>query len=85
MSDVPGLLRDPKNPQSVVPQLKLAEVDGMKRSGVIDKGMIPKVDSATAAIQAGVEKVSLWMLASAACHALSEILTSSGVGTEVVI
>src|SRR5437660_7352603 len=45
MSDVPGLLRDPKNPASVIPQLKTVEVDGMKRSGVIDKGMIPKVDS----------------------------------------
>src|SRR5258707_2908730 len=58
MSDVPGLLRDPKIPESVISQLKVAEVDAMKRSGVIDKGMIPKVDSAVAAIQAGVEKGS---------------------------
>lgn len=83
MSDVPGLLRDPKNPQSVIPQLKLAEVDGMKRSGVIDKGMIPKVDSAAAAIQAGVEKVSL--VDGRVPHAvLLEIFTDAGVGTEVI-
>jgi acetylglutamate kinase len=30
----------------------------LKKSGVIDKGMIPKVDSAVAAVKAGVEKVS---------------------------
>jgi acetylglutamate kinase len=83
MSDVPGLLRDPKNPASVIPQLKVAEVDGMKRSGVIDKGMIPKVDSAVAAIQAGVEKVSF--VDGRVPHAvLLEIFTDEGVGTEVV-
>jgi len=83
MSDVPGLLRDPKNPESVISQLKVAQVDGMKRSGVIDKGMIPKVDSAVAAIQAGVEKVSF--VDGRVPHAvLLEIFTDEGVGTEVV-
>ena len=83
MSDVPGLLRDPKNLASVIPQLKVAEVDGMKRSGVIDKGMIPKADSAVAAIQAGVEKVSF--VDGRVPHAvLLEIFTDEGVGTEVV-
>jgi acetylglutamate kinase len=83
MSDVPGLLRDPKNAESVISQLKVAEVDGMKRSGVIDKGMIPKVDSAVAAIQSGVEKVSF--VDGRVPHAvLLEIFTDEGVGTEVV-
>lgn len=83
MSDVPGLLRDPKDPASVISQLKVGEVDGMKRRGVIDKGMIPKVDSAVAAIQAGVEKVSF--VDGRVPHAvLLEIFTDAGVGTEVV-
>jgi acetylglutamate kinase len=83
MSDVPGLLRDPKNPQSLISQLKAAEVEGMKRAGIIDKGMIPKVDSAVAAIQAGVEKVSF--VDGRVPHAvLLEIFTDAGVGTEVV-
>jgi acetylglutamate kinase len=83
MSDVPGLLRDPKNPESVISQLRVVEVDGMKRSGVIHKGMIPKVDSAVTAIQAGVEKVSF--VDGRVPHAvLLEIFTDAGVGTEVV-
>jgi len=57
MSDVPGLLRDPKAPESLISQISANEVSGLKRSGVIDKGMIPKVDSAIAAFNAGVEKV----------------------------
>jgi acetylglutamate kinase len=84
MSDVPGLLRDPKKPDSIIPHLKTGEVDGLKKSGVIDKGMIPKVDSAVAAIQSGVEKVSF--VDGRVPHAvLLEIFTDEGVGTEIVL
>lgn len=82
MSDVPGLLHDPNKPDSVISRLKTSEVDGLKQRGVIDKGMIPKVDSAVAAIQAGVEKVSF--VDGRVPHAvLLEIFTDEGVGTEV--
>jgi acetylglutamate kinase len=84
MSDVPGLLRDPKKPDSVIPHLKTAEVAELKQAGIVDKGMIPKVDSAVAAIQAGVEKVSF--VDGRVPHAvLLEIFTDEGVGTEVVL
>ena len=84
MSDVPGLLSDPKKPDSVVPQLKTGEIDGLKKSGVIDKGMIPKVDSAVAAIKSGVEKVSF--VDGRVPHAvLLEIFTDEGIGTEIVL
>lgn len=83
LSDVPGLLRDPKDPDSVISHLKTAEVAGLKRIGVVDKGMIPKVDSAVAAIQAGVEKVSF--VDGRVQHSmLLEIFTDEGAGTEVV-
>ena len=83
MSDVPGLLSDPKRPDSVVSHLKTGEVGEFKRNGVIDKGMIPKVDSAVAAIQSGVEKVSF--VDGRVPHAvLLEIFTDEGVGTEIV-
>ena len=83
MSDVPGLLQDPKKPDSIISRLKISEVDGLKQGGVIDKGMIPKVDSAVAAIKAGVEKVSF--VDGRVPHALLlEIFTDEGVGTEVV-
>jgi acetylglutamate kinase len=84
MSDVPGLLSDPKKPDSVTPQLKTGEIDGLKKSGVIDKGMIPKVDSAVAAIKSGVEKVSF--VDGRVPHAvLLEIFTDEGIGTEIVL
>ena len=84
MSDVPGLLRDPKDPATVIPRVKVSEVDDLKQAGVIDKGMIPKVDSAVAAILAGVDKVSF--VDGRMPHAvLLEIFTDRGVGTEVAL
>jgi len=83
MSDVPGLMQDPSQPDSLISRLKIIEVDGLKRRGVIDKGMIPKVDSAVAAIQAGVEKVS-FVDGRVPHSVLLEIFTDAGVGTEVV-
>lgn len=84
MSDVPGLMRDPQNPETVIAHLKTGEVAGLKKSGVIDKGMIPKVDSAVAAITSGVEKVS-FVDGRVPHSVLLEIFTDAGVGTEVVI
>ena len=84
MSDVPGLLSDPKDPASLISQLKISEVEALKQAGVIDKGMIPKVDSAVAALQAGIEKVSF--VDGRVAHALLlEIFTDEGVGTQVVL
>jgi acetylglutamate kinase len=84
MSDVPGLLRDPKNPATLITRLQTDEVPALKAAGIVDKGMIPKVDSAVAAIRAGVEKVSF--VDGRAPHSLLlEIFTDAGVGTEVVL
>ena len=84
MSDVPGLLRDPKDPSTLIAHLQINEVDGLKEAGVIDQGMIPKADSAVDAIKAGVDKVSF--VDGRIQHAvLLEIFTDAGVGTEVVM
>src|SRR6185312_4783566 len=84
MSDVPGLLSDPKNPDSVISNLKTEAVAELKKAGIVDKGMIPKVDSAVAAIKTGVEKVSF--VDGRVPHAVMlEIFADEGVGTEVVL
>lgn len=84
MSDVPGLMRDPKDIATVIPHLRIDEVDALKKAGVIDQGMIPKVDSAVAAIKSGVDKVSF--VDGRVQHAvLLEIFTDAGAGTEIVV
>jgi acetylglutamate kinase len=84
MSDVPGLLRNPQDPKSLVSHLSVAEVPALKKSGVVDAGMIPKVDSAVAAIASGVEKVQ-FVDGRVPHSVLLEIFTDAGVGTEVVL
>src|SRR4051812_44411132 len=84
MSDVPGLLRDQKDDGTLVSHLSVNDVPGLKKAGVVNEGMIPKVDSAIAAIENGVEKVQF--VDGRIPHSiLLEIFTDAGVGTEVVL
>ncbi len=84
MSDVAGLLRDPADTASLVSHLAVDEVPALKKAGVVDRGMIPKVDSAVDALQRGVEKVQF--VDGRIPHSiLLEIFTDAGIGTEVVL
>jgi len=84
MSDVPGLLRDPQDDSSLMSHLRVIDVPQMRKTGVIGEGMIPKVDSAMAAIESGVEKVQ-FVDGRIPHSVLLEIFTDAGVGTEVVL
>lgn len=82
VSDVPGLLRNPEDPASLIPSVSPAKADDLTSSGVISGGMIPKVQSAIEALQAGVEKVHF--IDGRIPHAvLLEIFTPEGIGTEI--
>jgi acetylglutamate kinase len=83
MSDVPGLMREPGNPDTLISSLHIGEVLALKREGVIDQGMIPKVDSAVEAVRAGVRRVHF--VDGRIPHSiLLEIFTDKGIGTEIV-
>ena len=84
MSDVPGLLRDPKKSSTLLSHLAVNEVPKWRKKGVIGEGMIPKVDSAVSAIESGVEKVQ-FVDGRIPHSVLLEIFTDAGVGTEVVL
>lgn len=83
LSDVPGLLRDEGDPDSVISTLTVPEVEDLINEGVISGGMLPKVQSCIEALKAGVNKVH--MIDGRQMHSLLlEIFTQSGVGTEIV-
>lgn len=83
MSDVPGLLRDPKDKTTLISTLKTSEVDVLAERGVISGGMLPKVQGAVRAIMAGVRKVH-FVDANLPHSLLLELFTDKGVGTEIV-
>jgi acetylglutamate kinase len=83
MSDVPGLLASPPDPESLISTLKISQVDDLRKSGVIDKGMRPKVASAVRALEEGVQRVHL--IDGRLPHSLLlEIFTDKGIGTEII-
>ncbi|ODS83279.1 MAG: acetylglutamate kinase [Cytophagaceae bacterium SCN 52-12] len=57
-----GVLSDPEDDTSVIPELDPAIYQHYKETGAINKGMIPKLDNAFGALRAGVERVVI-------CHA----------------
>ena len=83
MSDVPGLLSNPSDPSTLISTLKVGQVDALKKTGVIDKGMRPKVASAVRALEEGVQRVHF--IDGRLPHSLLlEIFTDKGIGTEIV-
>ena len=82
VSDVPGLLKDPADPSTLLSTLHLADVGLLKADGTISGGMLPKIESCEDAIRAGVRKVHL-VDGRMAHSLLLEIFTREGVGTEI--
>ena len=83
MTDVPGLLRDPADPATLIPLVTLAGVDRLIAEGRISGGMIPKTACCTDALNRGVKKAMI--LDGRIPHAiLMEMLTDEGVGTMFV-
>jgi len=83
MSDVPGLLAAPPDPESLISTLRISQVDELRKKGVIDKGMRPKVASAVRALEDGVQRVH-FIDGRLAHSLLLEIFTDKGTGTEIV-
>jgi acetylglutamate kinase len=82
LSDVPGVLRDKRDPSSLVHSLTAREAREMIASGAIDSGMIPKVEACLETLDRGVRKVHI--VDGRVRHSLLlEVYTSRGVGTEI--
>ncbi len=83
LSDVPGLLRDSNDPESLISSVDTHEITRLKRAGAIGRGMLPKLDSAVEALKAGVHRVH-FVDGRVAHSILLEIFTDRGIGTEIV-
>ena len=83
LSDVPGILRDQKDENSVISTITVDEVDDLIKRNIISGGMAPKIKSAEEALLAGTNKVHI--IDARIKHSLMlEIFTDKGIGTEIV-
>lgn len=84
LSDVPGIFLDRNDPGSMVSHLQAYSCRELIQSGVIETGMVPKVEAALEALEAGVGKVH--MVDARMPHSvLLEVYSNKGVGTEIVL
>ncbi len=82
LTDVRGICRDPQDPATLIPRMRVEEANALIEQGVVRGGMIPKVRACQAAIEAGV--TSSHILDGRLPHALLiELFTDSGIGTMI--
>ena len=83
LTDVKGLMTDVKDEDTLIPVVKIAEVCELKKKGIINGGMIPKVDCCVASIKGGVNRTHI--IDGRIQHSiLIEMLSDEGIGTMFV-
>jgi acetylglutamate kinase len=83
LSDIPGVLRDVADPESLIHSLSASEARRLIADGTISAGMIPKIEGCLETLDRGVKKIHI--IDGRLRHSLLlEIYTTSGVGTELV-
>lgn len=80
MTDIKGLLRDKNDESTLIHSISVSELKTLEKQGIIEGGMIPKVECCVEAIRRGVNKV--FIIDGRVPHSiLIEVLTDEGIGT----
>lgn len=80
MTDIKGVLRDKNDDSSLIKAINVSELKQLQKQGIIDGGMIPKVECCVEAIRRGVKKV--FIIDGRVPHSiLIEVLSDEGIGT----
>ena len=82
MTDISGIMRDKDDPDSLIQELTVSEAQELCQNGVVQGGMIPKVECCIDALEHSVKAVVI--IDGRVPHALlMEILTNEGAGTMI--
>lgn len=82
LTDVPGVLKDPEDPDSLIHKIRIDEVPDLIANGTITGGMIPKIETCVKAIKGGVK--SAHIIDGRLKHSLLlEVFTPEGIGTMI--
>lgn len=82
LTDIAGLMRDPKDESTLLPLVHLDEIPKLIKDGVVKGGMIPKIDCCVEAVRQGVDRTTI--LDGRVPHSiLIENLTDQGIGTMI--
>ncbi len=82
LTDVPGILEDPNDPETLIKRVKVDEIKDLIDNGIVKDGMIPKVLTCVNAVESGVK--SAHIIDGRIKHSvLLEIFTTKGIGTMI--
>lgn len=82
MTDIAGVLEDKDDPNTLITNIKVDDIDELYKNNIIGGGMIPKIECCRYAVNQGVKKVTI--LDGRVPHSiLMELLTNEGAGTMV--
>ncbi len=83
LTEVEGILEDPSSGKTPISTITLKQIGDMLAKGMIEKGMMPKVEGCQKALEGGVNKVHI--ISGKVPHSLLlEIFTDEGIGTEII-
>lgn len=83
LTDIMGVMRDPKDENTLIPVIHTNEVDDLVKTGVITGGMIPKIACCVDAVEHGVGRTHI--IDGRIPHSiLIELLSDEGVGTMIL-
>lgn len=83
LTDIEGVYKDPKDPQTLISELKVSEARELMEDGYIGGGMLPKLNNCIDAIENGVSRVHILDGRIPHCLLL-EIFTNKGIGTAIL-
>ena len=83
LTDIEGVYKDPKDPETLIPVLPICEAEKLMEEGYIGGGMLPKIQNCIDAVNSGVSKVHILDGRIPHCLLL-EIFTNKGIGTAIL-
>jgi len=82
LTNVPGILRNMDDPESLIPRIPMPNIDGLMKDGIIEGGMIPKVECCMIALKGGVPRTHI--IDGRVPHSLLiEMFSERGIGTMI--
>ena len=83
LTDIEGVYKDPKDPETLIPVLPISEAEKLMSEGYIGGGRLPKIQNCIDAVNSGVSKVHILDGRIPHCLLL-EIFTNKGIGTAIL-
>ena len=83
LTDIEGVYKDPKDPDTLISELRVDEAQELMKEGYIGGGMLPKLQNCIDAIENGVSRVHILDGRIPHCLLL-EIFTNRGIGTAIL-